>query len=295
MRFIYSLYIDIPESDLDYQPPYPDDDIPKTQRTKLQFIENYDKLKEVQQQYAYDISTEYELFEYDDSYKEYHKNFKEKYPMVTEYCIVNFYKIHLLYELSKHYDEILYLDFDVVPHTELDFFDRWNLDKGVAILNNNDDASLKVRNNPIHNIMRTTNRSPVAKYWNCRAMLFEEGHQNENDVFNTGIIGINKEHIEKLDYFGNFDKTIELMTNVKNDSNLYPEPVRNIFGYDNETIWSYKTKVNKVKTQWLDTEWHYFYDPKNYFIPKSSKFIHVINKRFDKVWQFCERNEKSNF
>ena len=294
MKFIFSLYIDIPAKDLDYQPPYSGDDMPKTQRTKLQFIEHYDRLKESHQQYAYDISTEYELFEYDDSYKEFHKMFKEKYPMITEYCIVNFYKIHLLYELSKHYDEILYLDFDVIPNTELDFFDRWNLNRGVAILNNNDDESLRYKANPIVSISKTSNRSPVAKYWNCRAMLAEGEYYGENDVFNTGIIGINKQHLEKLDYFGNFDKTIELMTTVKNDDILYPKPVRKIFGYDNETIWSYKSKINNVKTQWLDNQWHFFYDSIRYPVPRKSKMIHCINKQFDKVWEFCERNEKSN-
>ena len=76
------------------------------------------------------------------------------------------------------------------------------------------------------------------------------------------------------------------MTTVKNDDALYPEEVRNMFGYDNETIWSYKTKINKVNTQWLNKEWHYFYDPRSDYIPKKSKFIHCINKKFDNVWQF---------
>ena len=286
MRIIYSLYIDIPAEDLDYQRPYSGDTIPKTQRTKLQFIEPYDRLVESHKQYAYDISTEYELFEYDEEYKHFHKTFKEKYPMVTEYCIVNFYKIHLLYKLSKHYDEILYLDFDVIPVTDDDFFDVWDLNKGVAILNNNNDPGLRLKYNIAHNTLNSSNRSPVAKYWNCKAMLFENGHSIENDVFNTGIIGINKVHLDKLDYFRDFNKTIELMTTVKNDDALYPQEVRNMFGYDNETIWSYKTKVNKVKTQWLNDEWHYFYDPRSDYIPKKSKFIHCINKKFDNVWQF---------
>ena len=42
MKMIYSLYIDIPSEDLDYQDPYYGDDMPKTQRTKLQFKEHYD-------------------------------------------------------------------------------------------------------------------------------------------------------------------------------------------------------------------------------------------------------------
>ena len=281
MRLIYSLYIDIPAEDLDYQPPYHGDDIPKTQRTKLQFIDHYDRLKESHQQYAKNISTEYKLFEYDNTYKEYHKMFKEKYPMITEYCIVNFYKVHLLYELSKQYDEILYLDFDVVPVTNENFFDVWDLNDGVAIYNNNDDYSIKYYSHRYS----TSNRSPLAKWWNTKAMLFDSGHSIVNDVYNTGIIGINKEHLEQLDYFGSFDKTIELMTAVKSDT-YYPKELRDIFGYDNETIWGYKSKVNNVRTQWLNKEWHFFYDPKENWIPKKSKLVHCINKRFDDVWKF---------
>ena len=53
------------------------------------------------------------MFEYDADWIVYSEKLKEKL-YLTAYNIVNFYKIHLLYELSKNYDEILYLDFDVV-------------------------------------------------------------------------------------------------------------------------------------------------------------------------------------
>ena len=75
-RVIFSLYIDIPENDLDYQPPYPDDDIPKTLRTKYALKDNYDFLKQRQQEYASKIGVDYILYEYDDEYKEYVSFFK---------------------------------------------------------------------------------------------------------------------------------------------------------------------------------------------------------------------------
>ena len=106
-RIIYSLYIDIPKEDLDYQPPYPGDDVPKTERTRLQFLEHYDKLKKSHLWYANYNNIDYRLFGYDSQYKNFYKWMKTNYPQVNEYCIVNFYKIHLLYELAKDYDEIL--------------------------------------------------------------------------------------------------------------------------------------------------------------------------------------------
>ena len=289
-RIIFSLYIDIPTEDLDYQSPYPGDDLPKTQRTKLEFISNYNKLKQSHQWYSKTIDINYILFEYDNQYKNFHKWMKNTYPQINEYCIVNFYKIHLLYELSKEYDEILYLDFDVIPTSNINFFKEWDLQKGIAILNNNNDPSLRFRHKIKLNNIRGSNRSPTAKYWNCRAMLFEEGIDSHNDVYNTGIIGASKEHLSKLNYWENFNETIELMDYVKQD-NFYPEHVLDMFGYDNETIWSYKVKTNNVPVQWLDEQWHYFFDNNYEWIPKSTKLVHTINKKFNVVWDFA--NKKS--
>ena len=62
---------------------------------------------------------------------------KSKYPFLTTYNIINFYKIYLLYKFSSKYDEILFLDFDV-PNTKKENFLKYDFIKSVAILNNND-------------------------------------------------------------------------------------------------------------------------------------------------------------
>jgi len=41
------------------------------------------------------------MFEHED-YQSFKKNFKSDFPELTGYEIINFYKIHLLYELSKN-------------------------------------------------------------------------------------------------------------------------------------------------------------------------------------------------
>ena len=64
---IYSLYIDIPSEDLDYQAPYYGDDMPKTQRTKLQFKEHYDRLQ--QDRHVHEMKAYYEITE-DGSFPE---------------------------------------------------------------------------------------------------------------------------------------------------------------------------------------------------------------------------------
>ena len=43
-----------------------------------------------------------------------------------------FYKIHLMYELTKRYEVELYLDFDVVPITSENIFTYFDINKGIA-------------------------------------------------------------------------------------------------------------------------------------------------------------------
>lgn len=293
-RTIYTLYIDIPESDLDIT-----DDVPKNfvyghnntltrnQRTKKQFELHAPRLQKCKIKYANEIGVDYKFFGYDDEYKEYHQMFLEKYPEITHYNIVNFYKIHLLYKLAEEYDEVLYLDFDAIPMTNESFFDAWDLDKGICVLHNNDKINPKDR--PLFELGGTI-RSPAGKYFNCKAMLMHRGMSAMNDVINTGIIGANSKHLKQLDYWGGFKENLDLMTFLVNDreETMFPENLLKMFGWDNETLFAYKIKENDVPIQWFDTEWHYFYDME-LFIPPETKILHAINKKFETVWRAYEK------
>jgi hypothetical protein len=280
-RVIYSLYIDLSEDELDFF----DKNIVKNKQvsrnviTRNQFKKNYDKLKGLQKLYAEQNKCDYILFENDEKFINFKTLFNEKYSYLTSYNIVNFYKIYLLYDLSKKYDEILYLDFDVVPLNNENFFEHNDLSKGIFVLNNNDRVS------KLTDIGENTQtiRSPNAKYYNAQAMLFEKGLSTENDVINTGIIGVNKEHLIKLNYFKDFDDNMNIMTNLKSDTNVFPKRIVKYFGYDNETLFSVKIKENKVPVKWLSKKWHYFFDWPVY-IPNDITFVHAINKRFDVIW-----------
>jgi len=269
-RLIYSIYIEVPDNEfVDNQ---------KTNlNTKKELKENYQKLLDCKKQYANSIGADFVLV---NKYKEYYDEMKSKYPFLTTYNIINFYKIFLLYKFSSKYDQMLYLDFDVVPNTTEDFFVVWDLSKGIAIANNNNKVA------KIENISETsqTIRSPNSKYYNAQAMLLHKGFSSEVDVVNTGIIGIDKSHLYKLEYFNTFDQDMITMTQLKFDHSMFPKKIVDYFGYDNETLFSVKLKEHNIPVQWLDDKWHYFfYD--NLFIPRNTKLIHTINKRFDIVWR----------
>ena len=269
-RLIFSLYVDVPDDQFV-------DNVKTNLNTKKEMNDNYQKLVDCKQQYADSIGVDFVMV---NKYKEYYDEMKSKYPFLTTYNIINFYKIYLLYKFSSKYDEILFLDFDVVPNTKENFFEVWDLSKGIAILNNND----KVMRLDELTESNQTIRSPTSKYYNTKAMLFDMGMKTENDVVNTGIIGVNKSNLYKLAYFNTFDRDMIKMTQLKFDTSVFPKKVVGYFGYDNETLFGVKIKENDVPVQWLDDKWHYFFD-KWLFIPEDTKLIHAINKRFDIVWR----------
>ena len=287
-RAIYSLYIDIPQEELDFF----DKDIlregktPTNINTKNKFTEHYDKLIDCKKCYSDNIGAEFFLNQYDKNFIDYVSYFKKHFPFITMYNIVNFYKLELMNYYLHNYDEVLYLDFDVVPVTKENFFDVWDLSKGIAIANNND--KIRQTHIPLDRIKGTI-RSPSAKYFNAMAMLEEDGYGPQCDVVNTGIIGSNKQHWKQLDYWTNLIQLFDLMHYLRSDEykkeSMYPQNIIDTFGYDNETIFSYKLKEKNVPVQWLNGPWHYFYDAELH-IPKDTKIVHAINKEFEYVWRF---------
>ena len=281
-RVIYSLYVDVPAEEHYGNSKIKHDTTEKASITVDAFKKHYDRLVEVKKWYANRCDVDFIMFEYDNQYKTFEKMFLNYYPMFTGYEIINFYKIHLLNELAKTYDEILYLDFDVIPYTkehprDASFFNNWDFSKGICVYNNNDKVNKSLD-------ISQGIRSPSAKYFNCHAMLHDQGYKPVNDVINTGIIGACKKDIIKLDFFGEFKDTIDLMTKlIESEPGVYPRNIIDMFRYDNETIFSYKKQINNVSIQWLDDKWHYFFDRQR-FIPEDTKLVHCINKDFDFVW-----------
>ena len=109
-------------------------------------------------------------------------------------------------------------------------------------------------------------------------------------VFNTGIIGANKYHLDKLDYFGDFRNTLNIMTEVKESpDSMFLAWIQSIFGYDNETIWGYKVLSKEIKWQKLNSKWHQFMDKWSY-VEQDATFVHCIKKDFKYMREYCEKN-----
>ena len=281
-RIIYSFYIDIPKDELDLFDKHilKKGMAPINYHTKNAFRQNYQKLISCKEWYAREIGVPFKLFEYDTDFMLYKDKLQKDYPYLTTYNVVNFYKIHLLYKLAQEYDEVLYLDFDVVPMINENFFEKWDLSKGIAIKDNN---SQIIMMDDVTNRSQTI-RSPTAKYYNGQALLIDSGHNPKHKVVNTGIIGASKKHLDQLAYFDNFGADLKRMSEVREHHDMYPEKIRQFFGWDNETLWGVKQVENNVPVQWLDDIWHYHFHSQG-FIPKEIVMCHVINKDFETTWR----------
>ena len=183
----------------------------------------------------------------------------------------------MLYKLSEYYDNVLYLDLDAIPITKENIFDL-NADIAVRVNHEEDPKNYNIPR------INQSDRSPYAKWHNCRAMRLFNGHDGNNDVYNTGIVLASKRGLEQLNYFEDFDNTLKFMKELKDQSGF------DHFGYDNETLFSYKMLENNVTLTHLDKYWHHDMRGETSYIPSRTKIVHAINKDFDYVREYCEKN-----
>ena len=283
MKIIFSIFIDIPEDKLDNPGWYEKGVQVKTDKslqTKNALYNNRVELERRQREYAESLNVEYRLLGNDKEYKDFCKYMKD-YPMISEYDIINFYKHWAMKNFAENYEQVCYLDFDVVPNTDENVFNI--IQSGFGVAHSNDLAEWG--KNISSTKYNTCIRNPSSKYWNTYAMLLEDDMEPENDVFNTGIMVAGYNIIQRLGYFHEFEKTLELMTYLKEEEDsIHPPNIQRIFNYDNETVFSYLVKKRNIGIDWLPKEWHYIVDqPNKEMVDTKAKLYHVINKKVEWV------------
>ena len=282
---IFSLYIDIPDKNL--VATNSKSDVYNDQHKKTKFNEYRDRLIQCKESYAKSVGADWKFFGDREHYEIFKSSYFSTYHQISEYDIINFYKIWLMYYLSKQYDNVLYLDMDVVPIKTNNLFAAIDFNRGIAI-HTNTEAALndlhKVEVKGYRKLATKSIRSPLAKHLNTSALLMNiGGHDTYNEVFNTGIVGANREWLTKLAYFDDFHNDLVSMLDVVDGDHIFPDGYNHLFGFDNETLFSVKVITNQVKTQPLNETWHYFYDKKETNIPSETVLVHMINKRFEEL------------
>ena len=284
-KCLFSIYIEIPENkwDLTYES-YHGDEVSKSERSHIGFEKYKKKLKKNHEEYAKAIGAEYILFGFDEWYLKFREKCRRWSTDICEYDIINFYKFNRAEYLSKYYDQLIFIDFDVVTNTDRDFWDEHSDQEFHVALNQKNDLDVTV-DMVMHPRWNFNKRSPFGKKYNayllCQEHMVDCPKLDDMVSYNTAVMGFTPDLIEELNYFQDFGELIGLMEEMLADETMHPK-VRNTLGRDNESVFTFRCLQRKLKHKLLDAKWHFLYDDRT---PKmeDNHFCHIINKRFDLV------------
>ena len=100
---------------------------------------HYKKLLDSKINYAKSIGCKFEMFDSLGGFES-----KMGISHLSKFDQINFYKLYLMEELSKTYENILYIDFDVIPVTKENFFDAHDMEAGIHVMSSIPDEVDKV-------------------------------------------------------------------------------------------------------------------------------------------------------
>jgi len=229
-----------------------------------QFKKYKDQLKAAQQAYANKCGADYVLHEND----------------WTEYNDLQFEKILKLEQYANEYDQILYLDFDVVPTEKAENIFEVIDDSTIAmhpLERNLSDQELRwILQDDTFNIQNV-----FVKTCAKNSMLILEDRMGNNNLYNTGVVYGGKDVIQSLRFAERLDYMKELLEEAKEDS-LFPVEISRNFSYNNEAFVTFLVERYDIPHTDLPLHWNFIMDQR--FPEKSdiAYFLHHVNKEFEK-------------
>ena len=280
-NIIYSIYIENKEPNLSE----------KHQFTKTQLEKHYDRLVDVKKEYAKHCNAEYRIYGNDTYYQKFKKKFDG-----FEFDIINLYKIYLWEELGKEYDNVLYLDLDVIPNTTDNFFETFDMNK-ICVYSPNaikenvwTKTMLKNYKKNIHSfdyLMTKTDKYNEYVKAMCKRAMLATDNKFDTDylIANTAILGGNSNAIKKLRYTERLNEMVDVLNKAKEEK-FFGEEISKLFFANNEIFVHYLLDKDNIDWYNLPKEWHTYLMKKDKITSdlKSVKMIHLINKRFEELW-----------
>ena len=228
---------------------------------KNQFLKYKKNIIKAQETYAKTCDAYYKLFE----------------TKLNNYNDIQFQKLYLFEELANEYDEILYLDFDVIPIKNTVIFDKFNLNTLCACtIDKVKDTLIELRTieymDEMNMFIKTTSKN---------AMLAIHDINGKNDLINTGVLLSNSNLIKSIklsDKINEADKTFK----VACEDNLYYEEITKHWIKNNEAYLSYIVERYNIPFTNIGILWNYIMNHKIKDKNPSAYFLHVISKEFEK-------------
>ena len=267
-----------------------DDSVTSYKKEQLKLYK--DKLIKRQHLYAESCNADYFVYENSNL-------------LLNEYDSIQFRKIEKLEELTNEYDEVLYLDLDIIPFDFKNFFKEHNLSKiccreidGKEWGINRYKINVPKMNDAYNNSIWEEENNKQSRYlyeeidsmnmWlkasSKNAMLLLENHTSYNhNIINTGVIGGNKDSIKQLKFTENLQYMIDLIDKAKYD-NIYSKKVQELIKPNNEVFFSYLIEKNNIPITNINKNWNFIVDDYTSGLTsvwKEISFLHVINKDFE--------------
>lgn len=299
---IFSIYVDIDEANLQDLTGYVGDDIPRSHRTKNKLAKYYQQLVECKTQYAETCGADFVMFHADDRYTKFLQSMQSD---IYEFDKINFYKHYLLEQLSHEYDNVLYMDLDVVPNTQLSFFNELDMSKFCIHCADASRAatwgmmnSAVAKKLPCHEHgLPLTYEHAIEHHFDqyhwyikklCKdAMLMFDGLQDANNLLaNTAIMGGSASAIQSVKFFERMPDMLQVFENII-EENAMGNIVTSKFFVNNEVFMSYLINKFNLPCTFLPSQWHYIQlDEYANQVSKSEAYLlHIIDKRFEKIWK----------
>lgn len=230
-------------------------------------------------------------------FRKYHKTLTEKHKQYADLCKadyvsfdigthtyqdIQFTKIDKLCELVDEYDEILYLDMDVIPNTDKIIFDSFDLSK--MCIHFNPPPWVPEHRELVRCLDNKTFTFSYMDSWvKClikKSMLLLDDVYGTDAVANTGVICVNSEAIKNMELKQKMILANETYEEALED-NFHPQRILDAWRKNNEVFISYILERYNIEYNEIGRQWNYILDNKIKKYTPVGYFIHQVNKDFE--------------
>ena len=204
------------------------------------------------------------------------------FPELSDYTALQYEKIRLLEEYAESYDEVLYLDFDVIPaHSSRNMFECVDLSKINMHPFKREIKPYQLRTALTDkNVEYFDDQTMFVKICAKKTMLMLEDVSSNDLCYNTGVICAGSEVIKSIKFIDKLDEMKELLDESKEDS-LYPETITKHFSYNNEVFMSYIIERYNIPHVNLAMNWNYIIDDRMELSFGGYDLLHMVSKNFE--------------
>ena len=263
-NLIFSIFVEVNDNSI-------------TSYKKRQLLKYHKKLMDIQKHYAEKCNADYKI-----------KHIKTVLAQ-NEYDSIQFSKLYHLQEYTKQYDNVLYLDIDVIPkYNAKNIFEVYDFNKLVCYFEDCEDRLFKLFPKPNEKykyISKLDHMSWWIKMAAKNSMLMLEDYKPSNFIINTGVIGANRDIMEQINFFESFDDMHNILEEATED-NLYPPETKQFFKPNNEIFFTFLVEKKNILCDRLDESWNYILDDLRTEEPEEYNLLHMINKDFTMLEHF---------